>query len=456
MIKLSSWFFKVMKKFFDKELYKEFLKNVMPAIITSVVLGTFSIVDGLFIGNKIGDVGLAAINFAYPITALIQGIGFGIGLAASILISLYKGKEENDKIKKVLFNSYILLLMASFILFICFYFPLNNILILLGAKGDTLKEAYNYASMIIFATFFQVIGQGLAPILRAYNKNTYVMIAMSISFIFNIIFDYLFIYPLNMGLFGAALATDLSQVIVTILFIVYLLKKEYRVIFKFDLSIIKDLLLTSLSPFGIFFSPNLILIIVNLAAENYGGDAAVATYTAISYITFIVMRLIQGVSDGTQPLLSYYKGKRENEKKKAILSYSYFKTARLTILATLICIIFGGLLMNLFGLSEEAKALFPTALLYYSVPFIFYGFIRISMAYFYAQKKNFISSILVYLEPLFVLIVVLIFPNFMGIEGIWISAPISQILLSVIALIFLIIENKNAEFKGKYETINKE
>lgn len=78
------------------------------------------------------------------------------------------------------------------------------------------------------------------------------------------------------------------------------------------------------------------------------------------------------------------------------------------------------------------------------------------MAYFYAQKKNFISSILVYLEPLFVLIVVLIFPNFMGIEGIWISAPISQILLSVIALIFLIIENKNAEFKGKYETINKE
>lgn len=430
------------EKLINKPLLREFFKNVMPAIITSVVLGTFSIVDGLFIGNKIGDTGLAAINFAYPITALIQGIGFGIGLASSILISLYKGKNDKEKEKKILFNSYLLLLVISIILILCLYIPLNNILSLLGAKGETLKEAYDYGKIIVLATLFQVLGQGLAPILRSYNKNSYVMIAMCISFIFNILFDYIFIYPLNMGLFGAALATDLSQVIVSILFIIVLLKKEYRVIFKIDFKLIKDILLTSLSPFGIFFSPNLILIIINLVASKYGGDIAVATYTAISYITFIVMRLIQGVSDGVQPLLSYYEGKGDINSKKLILFYSYIRVTRITIVCTAICLIFSSQLSNIFGLSEEAKELFKTCLSFYSSPFIFYGFIRVSMAYFYCQKKNFISSILVYLEPLFVLIVVLILPSKMGLSGIWISAPISQILLSIIALIFLLIENK--------------
>lgn len=431
-----------MKKIFNKTLYKEFLKNVIPAIITSVVLGTFSIVDGLFIGNKIGDKGLAAINYAYPITALIQGVGFGIGLASSILISLSKGQKNEEKEKKILFNSYLFLFISSILLFIIFVFPLKDILYVLGAKADTLTIAYEYALYILIATIFQVLGQGLAPILRAYNKNNYVMIAMSISFILNIILDYLFIYPFSMGLKGAALATDISQVVVTILFLIVLLNKKYKVIFKVDLKIIKDLFLTSLSPLGIFFSPNLILIIINIVGEKWGGDTAIAAYTAVSYITFIMMRLIQGVSDGAQPLLSFYKGKNDNDSKKIILIYSFILTFILTILATLICILFKSYLKEIFGLTENAKEIFNSAIVFYSLPFIFYGFIRVSMAYFYAQKKNFIAFLLVYLEPLFVLIVVLILPSFMGLNGIWISAPISQILLSVIALIFLLFENK--------------
>ena len=201
-----------------------FKKYVIPSMISSVVLGTFSIIDGLFIGNKIGDIGLAAINYAYPITALIQSIGFGLGVAGSILMSIAIGKKEDEK--RYVGTTYALFLLSFIILMPLLLLTGSNLLTLFGASGETHSEALIYLKFIVYATIPQVLSQGLMPIIRNYGHNKLVMIGLILGFVTNLILDYVFIYPLNMGLMGAAIATNLAQVVTTLFCLIILLQKN--------------------------------------------------------------------------------------------------------------------------------------------------------------------------------------------------------------------------------------
>ena len=175
----------------------------------------------------------------------------------------------------------------------------------------------------------------------------------------------------------------------------------------------------------------------NKAAELNGGTVAVAAYTAVSYVTFVAMRLIQGVGDGAQPLLSYFEGRGDMRTKHAVLAYGLVSTAVITLPVTLLCIFLRAPLSGLFGLSQEGRDLFSQALLVMILPLAAFGLMRIAMSYFYAQDKNLFSNILVYGEPVIVAAVVFTLPSACGLSGIWLSAPISQVFLALLALAFL-------------------
>lgn len=202
-----------------------------------------------------------------------------------------------------------------------------------------------------------------------------------------------------------------------------LLRKKYRPEACFDLKKLGELLRVGVSPFGIFFSPNLVLILINKAAEMNGGTVAVAAYTAVSYVTFIAMRLIQGVGDGAQPLLSFYEGNGDARSKHAVLRYGLYATGLITVAVTLVCVFARVPLSGLFGLSAEGRAIFADALFIMILPLIAFGFMRISMSYFYAQKRNLFANIITYGEPIIVAAVVFTLPAASGLTGIWLSAP---------------------------------
>lgn len=417
-----------------------FKKYVIPSMISSVVLGTFSIIDGLFIGNKIGDIGLAAINYAYPITALIQSIGFGLGVAGSILMSIAIGKKEDEK--RYVGTTYALFLLSFIILMPLLLLTGSNLLILFGASGETHSEALIYLKFIVYATIPQVLSQGLMPIIRNYGHNKLVMIGLILGFVTNLILDYVFIYPLNMGLMGAAIATNLAQVVTTLFCLIILLQKKYRVRPIFDKKIMFNILKLSLSPFGLSFATNIVIIIINKACSIYQGDYAVAAYTAIAYVTYVVQKLIQGVGDGVQPLLSYSKGKGNRKKITTYLKYSLIWSLVIGLISTAVVIILREQLGHIFGISDEAIYYFKDAAIFFSISFIAQAIMRIAMSYFYSQNKEKYSLIIVYGEPVLILIFSLILPLRLSVKGIWLTIPVSYILLAIISVILMIIENK--------------
>ena len=419
-------------------LFRVFLRCVIPALLSSVVLGTFSIVDGLFIGNKVFDDGLSAINFAYPITAFVQAVGFGVGMGGSVCVSLARGRGDAASEKRYLFNTYVALLAASVVLFPALFFTSPYLLRAFGAEGVVLEYAQEYIDVILYGTLFQVFGQGLVPLARNFGHNAFTMASMCAGFATNIFLDWLFIYVLDMKLAGAAWGTFAAQAVTAAMCAGLLLKRAYRPVLRLDLKQIGTLLRVGISPFGIFFSPNLVLILINKAAEINGGTVAVAAYTAVTYVTFVAMRLIQGVGDGAQPLLSYYEGKGDLRTKHTVLRYGLVATAVITVPVTLVCVFARGGLSGLFGLSAEGRAIFVDALLIMILPLLAFGFMRIAMSYFYAQEKNMLANILVYGEPVIVAAVVFTLPAALGLTGIWLSAPLSQVALALLALVFLL------------------
>ena len=421
------------------QLVRAFLRGVLPALLSSVVLGTFSIVDGLFIGNKVFDDGLSAINFAYPVTAFVQAAGFGIGMGGSVCVSLARGRGDEASVKRYLFNTYLALLAASLILFPSLYFTSPYILRAFGAEGVVLAYAQEYIDVILYGTLFQVLGQGLVPIARNFGHNAYTMGSMCAGFGVNIFLDWLFIYVFDMKLAGAAWGTFAAQAVTAAMCAAVLCKRAYRPAFRVGARELGRLLRVGFSPFGIFFSPNIVLILINKAAELNGGTVAVAAYTAVSYVTFVAMRFLQGVGDGAQPLLSSYEGRGDRRAKHAVLVCGLAATAVITLPVTLLCIFLRVPLSGLFGLSQEGRALFSDALLIMILPLAAFGLMRISMSYFYARDKNLFANILVYGEPVIVAATVFTLPSACGLTGIWLSAPISQVLLALLALVFLVI-----------------
>ncbi len=435
-----------------KEFLNKYLSSILPAVISSVVLGTFSIVDGLFIGNKIGDLGLSAINFAWPITALIQAIGFGIGMGGSICVSIAKGKEDSENEKKFLFITYILLGISSIILFAIFFPFKRSILELFGASGNELDLADQYITVILYGTVFQIFGQGLVCLLRNYKYNLYTMIAMCSGFIANLILDYILIYIADISLIGAAIGTDVSQFITTIMCLIVLLFKKNRALVCFSFKKVLNILKNSLSPIGLFFAPNLLLIFVNFEAKVYGGSEAVAAYTAVSYITFIIMRLVQGVGDGAQPLYSFYHGEKNCKDEKNTLILSNLICIGIGIVATLVVELFAKQLSNIFGLSDSAKEIFIICLMIMGSSSICVSLIRSGTSYLYAKEKNIYAFILVYGEIILATVITFTFPLFMELNGIWLSTPISQVIIMILAILFMvIISKKNKEIVGNLQ-----
>ena len=422
-----------------RSLFKMFLRCVLPALLTSVVLGTFSIVDGLFIGNKVFDDGLSAINFAYPITAFVQAVGFGIGMGGSVCISLARGRGDALSEKQYIFQTYIAMLAASAVLFPVLFFTSPYLLRFFGADGIVYEYAQEYTDIILYGTLFQIFGQGLVPVTRNFGHNAYTMLAMCCGFATNIFLDWLFIYALDLKLAGAAWGTFAAQAVTAVMCGAVLFKKKYRPAFGVAFKKLGELLRVGVSPFGIFFSPNLVLILINMAAEQNGGTVAVAAYTAVSYVTFIAMRLIQGIGDGSQPLLSFYEGNGDARSKHAILRFALYATGAITVLVTLLCVFARVPMSGLFGLSAEGKDLFAEALLIMILPLAAFGFMRTAMSYFYAQKRNLFANVLTYGEPVIVAAVVFTLPASLGLTGIWLSAPVSQVALALLALAFLLL-----------------
>ncbi len=292
---------------------KTFLKYVIPSVLSFALSGIYTIVDGFFVGNSIGDLGLSAVNIAYPIVAVIQALGTGIGMGGAIYYSINKAEKKEAEAKVYTAGALWLLIISSIILTCMIFFLNSPLLSLLGASGQLLSLGEEYIAVIAAGAALQVIGTGLVPFIRNHGGSFYAMIFMIAGFVTNIILDYVFVWELEQGVSGAAWATIIGQGVTMLIALVYLLrKKQFTLCIPFSKmgTVSASVIKIGIAPFGLAMSPNISLIIINRFSVSYGGEPAIATYACIAYVICIIYLILQGVGDGSQPLISQCYGEK--------------------------------------------------------------------------------------------------------------------------------------------------
>ena len=285
----------------------------------------------------------------------------------------------------------------------------------------------------------QVTGTGLVPFIRNHGGSFYAMVSMIAGFVTNIILDYLFVWALKQGVSGAAWATVIGQGVTMLIALAFLLrKKQFTLNIPFSKfgEVSASILKIGIAPFGLTMSPNISLIIINRFSVVYGGESAVATYACIAYVICIVYLILQGVGDGSQPLLIQHYGEKNFDKLKSTRTLAYGFALFLSVIGCIIMFLTRESLGVLFGASKEVNTeiakIMPVFLV--SVPFV--AVLRITTASFYATEKSMFSYVLTFIEPLFMLVLMLSLPPLFGGQiMIWWSTVLARILSALFAVI---------------------
>lgn len=429
------------------------IKNCLPCMIALTLTGVYSIIDGIFIGHCVGDDGLAAINIAWPIPALITATGFGIGTGCCIFYASSIGKKEYARAKSGILMAYLEFIVVSVLMTALLYIFYPDILALLGAKGRVYDLAKEYAQVIIAGTFFQIFGAGCVPILRSQGKMFVAMLVMLVGMVVNLCLNSVLLFVFHLGMQGVAIGTITAQAVVGILCIVIIWKdrkKEsigsegQRKTARIDvLSIGIRILQLGISSFGISLSSTIVLIFTNFACLKYGGSMAVAVYASISYIVFPIQALLQGIGEGVLPMLSFAYGQGNTEESQEIQSRAKKAVGILGMSLFILVWLSAHTLSGVFGLSAGGQKIFIEGMQISSIAFILLGFVKCNLSCLNGMQEIKKAVILTYTESVVITPIVLaILPKLLGLQGIWFSLTV----VAGIMIVFYQIMNKKRKW----------
>ena len=304
---------------------KALMTLAIPAILSQLVNLLYNMVDRMYIGHidQVGSIALTGLGVTFPIIMIISACSFLFGACGAPRASIYMGKQDNKTAEKILGNCFISLVISALVLTVlvlCFAEP---VLMLFGASENTLPYALSYINIYAIGTICVMLTLGMNQFISAQGFSKVSMMTVVIGAVINIILDPIFIFGLNMGVRGAALATILSQGVSAIWTLRFLTGKETTLhLRKENFQVSKEILLPCISlgiaPFAMQSTESILVLCFNSSLLKYGGDVAVGTMTILSSVMQFGMLPLQGITQGGQPLISYNFGaKNGNRVKKA-------------------------------------------------------------------------------------------------------------------------------------------
>ena len=429
----------------DAPIGKLLLQYSIPAIIGMVVNALYNIVDRMFIGNipDIGSLAITGVGITMPIMTIVLAFGMLIGIGTTANISLNLGKGNRTTAEKLLGNAFTLSIIVGLAIAITGTIFANPILNLFGASENTLFYAKEYIGIILLGCTFNILSFALNSTVRADGNPKMSSITMVIGCGANIILDYLFIFVLNLGVKGAALATIISQAVTFFIILYYYTAGNSNLKLKIENFKLKKHLVTmtfaiGIAPFATQIATSLVQVIANNALKTYGSDLAIGAMTVISSLNIIFMMPIFGINQGCQPIIGFNYGAKKYERAKEAFKYA-------TIAACVICIIgfisiqcFPTQIISLFNNDPELTTLAIKGIRIYLLMMPVVGINIVATSYYQSIGKAKISMFVSLLRQVILLIpFTIILPKFIGLDGVWAAGACADSLSVIITLILL-------------------
>lgn len=419
--------------------FRSFISYSVPATVSMLLAGIYTVVDGLFVGWGAGDDALAAINVAFPFYCFFLGLGEMLGNGTSITIAYCRGR--NKPLTAGLFFGNLISIMIPIGVLLTLTAPLySRLVVFMGADAAIVRMAEDYALIVGMGCVFQIITSSLLAVMRHDRAQFQAMYIMLTGLIANIVLDYVLVLVYPFGVKGSAWATIAAQFITSMLAVFYFVRGNFNFAFRVRhlrpySSILGKIIVTGLPSFGLQMMGAILILLHNIQAQRYGGLTAVAAYAIVSYVMTPVMMLSEGIGQGIQPPVSYHHGREDEEKKSSFLRYGIKTSVIVGVVSMLVLFLGYNVIPDAFNATPPLVRMTAPALVITAFSFIPLGVFQIFCAYFQAEGRSSLASALIYgdfcvMFPL----ALFILPFFYGLSGVWAAVPVSKLAMFAIAL----------------------
>ena len=415
----------------------------LPAITGMVVNALYNVVDSIFVGRGVGEIGLAAVTVAFPIMILMMGFGMLVGVGASALVSIRLGQGCQAAAEEILGNALALTAVIAVILAGVLSAFLDPVLIWLGSGPEVLPHARAFTRIIIGGSLFMYIGFGLNNIIRAEGNPRLAMATMLISAFINTVLNPLFIFGLGLGIAGSALATVVAQTVSAVWVVAHFLSPRSTLKLRlrnlgWRRDTVLEILKIGFSPFMMQIAAGVVVFLYNYGLLAHGGAIAVAAYGVISRIAMLILMPIFGISQGVQPIIGYNYGARRYGRVKAAVRLAAAAAVAIATAGLITVEVLDVHIIRLFNADPALVAIGAFGLRVNLLMLPLIGFQVIGANYFQAVGKASQAAMLSMSRQVIILIpLVITLPRLFGLEGIWFAAPVSDLLSALLTGAFL-------------------
>lgn len=425
------------------------LKYAMPGIIAMTAMSLYNMVDSIFIGHGVGALALSGLTVAKPFMDICAAFGTLVGVGASSLVAIKLGEKDYRSANDILANVILLNVLLGALVMVVGLYWLDPILYAFGASDETIVYAHEYMEIILLGNIITHIYYGLNSMLRSIGHPRISMYATILAVSLNVVLDPIFIFVLDMGVRGAALATIISQIVSVIVeMIIFLNPKEvihfHRGIWRLRRDITMRALGIGLAPFLMHMASCFVVIVLNNQLKRYGGDMAIATFGMTNRFMFFFTMIVMGIQQGMQPIVGYNYGANLKDRMLRAFKLSVFCATCVMGVLWLFGVVWPEGFIRLFTHDEMliAQSVAPARIML-CVMFAI-GFPMITGNFYtsigMAPKAIFLSLTrqLLFLIPLIICLPLLFeYIGWTAIWGVWWALPISDSLSVITAAIVI-------------------
>lgn len=422
----------------DENIKKTFFRYLIPSIGGMLGISLYILGDTMMIGRGIGSVGLAALNVSIPLNNVFNGMGLLFGIGGSTALSIDRGRKDSRSLNDIFSKSMIMAFTAGMILTLIRIFFLDRLAHILGASDATLSMVKDYLGVMMSFSIAFLLNVCLTVFVRNDGAPKLAMIAMLTGSFLNLILDYIFIFIFKWGMAGAAFATGLAPIVGLLILSSHFVRGNNTIKFilpKSNWKIVRRIVNNGASSFIVELSAGIVIFAFNLSLARITGDIGISAYSIIANLSLIFAAIFTGVGQAIQPIVSYNYGADRMDRVYETVKFSIYTSLGLGVFFYSLGLFFPEFLVYLFIDAEaELLAMAVRGIRLYFLAFIFMG-LNIVLTSYIQSKEHARVSLIISLARGFVFIVVVlgILPRFIGIDGVWLTLPIVELMTTILA-----------------------
>lgn len=413
---------------------KVFVRYLVPSVVGMFMMSINVVIDGIFVGQRLGEVALAGVNVAFPVFSIYFAISLWVGIGGAALYSRSLGAKNMEQARSIFTHSLTLIFSLTLLLAGIAYLFREKLAVFLGANNETMPYAMEFMTVLLSFGFVVTVQNAFSIFVRNDANPNLAMISLLVTAVCNIVLNYVLLFVLDFGVAGSAWALIGASAIGACVLFTHFLRKDSTLRFvkvRLSWKLAKSTFTIGFPSFVAELGIAVFTAGYNMAMVRWAGTLGVSAFSILNYVHSVVLMLFIGMGSGIQPLISYYRGAKQHARERETIHIAVKTSIGIGLGVFLIGLLTADSIVSLFGsFTREVQELAASGIRLFFIGYLFMGVNFVMMTYFQSTDQVKMATwITVAREMLIMVALLFTLPHVMGTTGIWLAIPLSELIV---------------------------